>query len=70
VPEPRSYKTPFYPYTPIIFIIVASWLVLNTLMARPVESTVGLVLIASGIPLYLVFRRRRAQANSVVSGGT
>jgi APA family basic amino acid/polyamine antiporter len=69
VPEPRSYKTPFYPYTPIIFIIVASWLVLNTLMARPVESTVGLVLIASGIPLYLVFRRRRAQANSVVSGG-
>jgi basic amino acid/polyamine antiporter, APA family len=70
VPEPRSYKTPFYPYTPIIFIIVASWLVLNTLMARPVESAVGLVLIASGIPLYLVFRRRRAQANSVVSGGT
>jgi APA family basic amino acid/polyamine antiporter len=69
VPEPRSYKTPFYPYTPIIFIIVASWLVLNTLMARPVESTVGLVLIASGIPLYLFFRRRRAQANSVVSGG-
>jgi APA family basic amino acid/polyamine antiporter len=69
LPEARSYKTPLYPYTPIAFIIVASWLVLNTLMARPVESIVGLVLIASGIPLYLFFRRGRVQAKSADASG-
>jgi basic amino acid/polyamine antiporter, APA family len=54
----RPYKTPGYPFTPIMFILVASWLILNTLRTRPLESTVGIVLIALGIPIYLYFNRR------------
>lgn len=64
MPGARAYKTPGYPYTPILFILIASWLLLNTLRTRPVESTVGLVLIITGIPLYLYFRRSRRRVLS------
>jgi APA family basic amino acid/polyamine antiporter len=55
----RSYRTPGYPMMPILFLIVAGWLVLNTLFTRPLESAAGLFLISVGVPLYFYFRRRR-----------
>jgi APA family basic amino acid/polyamine antiporter len=53
---PRRYRTPGYPVVPALFILVALWLVINTLTASPVESAAGLVLIALGLPLYFYFR--------------
>jgi len=41
---------------PALFVLVALWLVINTLTASPVESAAGLVLIALGLPLYFYFR--------------
>ena len=35
---------------------MALWLVVNTLVNRPVESVAGLVLIALGLPVYWYFR--------------
>jgi APA family basic amino acid/polyamine antiporter len=52
----RAYKTVAYPFMPLVFVLVASWLVWNTIRTRPLESTVGLVLIAAGLPLYFYFR--------------
>ena len=49
---PRPYKTLGYPVVPLVFVIVAAWLVVNTLINRPVESVTGLVLIAFGLPVY------------------
>jgi hypothetical protein len=37
-------------------VLVALWLVVNTLRASPVESTVGLFFIALGLPFYFYFR--------------
>ena len=54
--SPRRYRTPGYPVVPALFVLVALWLVINTLTASPVESTAGLVLIALGLPLYFYFR--------------
>ena len=54
---PRPYRTFGYPLVPILFILVASWLVINTLRTNPVESAAGLLLIGLGIPLYLYFRK-------------
>jgi len=53
---PRPYRTWGYPLVPFVFILVALWLVLNTLLTKPVESVAGLVLIAAGLPLYAFFR--------------
>jgi APA family basic amino acid/polyamine antiporter len=64
---PRRYRTPGYPVVPILFVLVAVWLVISSVKAYPVESAVGLVLIALGLPFYLYFqimRRRAAGADS------
>ena len=54
---PRSYKTIGYPYVPIIFIILAVLLLINTVFEAPKESIVGLGFIAAGVPIYFVFRK-------------
>jgi APA family basic amino acid/polyamine antiporter len=59
---PRPYRTPGYPVMPALFLVVACWLVLNTMRTRPVESAAGLTLIASGIPIYLYFRYTKHKA--------
>ncbi|MCI0350864.1 MAG: amino acid permease [Acidobacteriales bacterium] len=55
---PRPFRVPGYPVLPIVFILVAAWLVVTTLYNRPVESAAGLILIGLGFPLYLYFRKK------------
>jgi APA family basic amino acid/polyamine antiporter len=55
----RPYKTLGYPVMPLVFVLVATWLVINTFVNKRVESVTGLVLIALGLPLYFYFRPRR-----------
>ena len=52
----RPYKTLGYPVVPLVFVLVALWLVINTLVARPVESATGLALISLGLPVFLYYR--------------
>lgn len=60
---PRPYRTLGYPVMPLVFVLVAAWLVINTLLNRPVESIAGLVLIALGLPIYFYYRwSRRPQS--------
>jgi APA family basic amino acid/polyamine antiporter len=60
---PRPYRTFGYPVVPAVFVVVALALIVNTLFQRPVESAVGLGLIALGLPVYAFFRaRERAPA--------
>ena len=61
---PRPYRTLGYPVMPLVFVLVAAWLVVNTLVNRPVESVAGLALIALGLPLYVYYRRTRVPAVS------
>lgn len=58
----RPYKTLGYPLVPVLFILVAVWLVVNTIITSPVESVIGLALIALGLPVYYYFRRKQARA--------
>jgi APA family basic amino acid/polyamine antiporter len=62
----RPYKTLGYPLMPLIFVLVATWLVINTLVNKPVESVVGLVLMALGLPLYFYFRQRQRSVTKAV----
>lgn len=58
---PRSYRTFGYPVVPLLFVLVAAWLVMNTLTTSPLESTAGLALISLGLPVYLYCRRSRVR---------
>ena len=57
----RPYRTLGYPLVPLVFVATAAWLVVNTLVQRPVESAAGLALVAAGLPFYFHFRRQRRQ---------
>lgn len=60
---PRPYKTWGYPFVPLIFIIALGGVLVNTLIKKPVESLTGLVLMAIGIPVYFMWKRRRESVN-------
>lgn len=54
----RPYRTLGYPIVPLLFVIGAAVLVLQTAYSRPRESAIGIVLICLGIPFYLHWRKR------------
>jgi basic amino acid/polyamine antiporter, APA family len=64
---PRRYRTPGYPVVPLLFVLVAVWLVISSVMAYPVESAVGLFLIALGLPFYVYFQFMRHRAGEAES---
>jgi len=55
--QPRPYRTWGYPAVPALFVLSTSVLVVNTLAERPVESILGLGLVALGLPAYWYWRR-------------
>ncbi|WP_157100706.1 APC family permease [Rhodoplanes sp. Z2-YC6860] len=61
LPAP-AYRTPWFPWPPLIFIGCAVLLIVNTLWTMPKESLAGLGMIALGIPVYFLFRHRRINA--------
>ena len=56
---PRPYRTWGYPVVPALFLLACLLLIGNTLLERPVESLLGLGLVALGVPAYAWFRRGR-----------
>jgi APA family basic amino acid/polyamine antiporter len=55
---PRAYKVWGYPFVPAIFVIFCVFLIGNTIIARPREAGIGLVLILAGVPFYWWFQRQ------------
>jgi len=56
--QPASYRCWGYPVTPILFLALNLWMLVFILWQRPVASTLGLLTICSGVPLYFHLRRR------------
>ena len=56
---PRPYRVVGYPWVPALFVVAMTGLVLNTLYERPLQSLLGVGLVALGVPF---FRWRRTLA--------
>ena len=54
----RPYKVWGYPFVPAIFILFCIGLFFNTILSRPREAAIGIILILSGIPVYLFMQRK------------
>jgi len=54
----RPYKVWGYPFVPAIFILFCIGLFFNTIVTRPREAAIGMILILSGIPVYLFLKKR------------
>jgi APA family basic amino acid/polyamine antiporter len=48
----RPYRAFGYPVVPVLFLLVATWLLVNTLMTSPTQSFIGIFLILAGLPVY------------------
>ncbi|NUO39259.1 MAG: amino acid permease [Gemmatimonadaceae bacterium] len=55
---PRPFRVPGYPLTPILFVAASGAIVVNTLFSQPGRALVGLVAVLSGVPVYLIWKRR------------
>ena len=56
---PRPYRTLGYPVAPGIFVLASLAIVLNAFYRNPGPSSLGLLVIGAGIPLYMFLTRRR-----------
>ncbi len=54
----RPYKVWGFPFVPAIFILFCIGLFFNTIITRPREAAIGMILILSGIPVYFLIKRR------------
>jgi APA family basic amino acid/polyamine antiporter len=53
----RPYRTWGYPVVPILFLIVAGMLLVNTVLTTPKQALTGVALIALGLPVYWYWAR-------------
>jgi APA family basic amino acid/polyamine antiporter len=53
---PRPYRCPFYPATPIFFVVATLGIVVSSFVTSFWQALLGVGLIAVGVPLYLLFR--------------
>ena len=54
----RPYRAFGYPIVPAVFLLVAGWLLLNTIMTAPTQSFIGIGLIILGLPVYYYLNSR------------
>jgi APA family basic amino acid/polyamine antiporter len=59
---PRSFKALGYPIAPALFTLVSVLIVVNAVYSDPGPSGAGLLVIAAGVPLYLMLGRRRERS--------
>jgi APA family basic amino acid/polyamine antiporter len=48
----RPYRLPGYPWTALVFVLVSTAFVINTLMESPRSSLLGLTFVLAGVPVY------------------
>lgn len=51
---PRPYQTWGYPFTPLIFLGISSWMLVYLMMDKPVESLTGMATLLIGLGVYFV----------------
>ena len=52
----RPFRVPGYPWTPLLFILAAAALVVNTIATQPGRAAAGIAVVLLGIPVYFVWR--------------
>ena len=52
-----AFRVPGYPWTPGLFVIAAAYVVLSSVLANPAHAGVGALLIALGVPVYMLQKR-------------
>jgi len=55
---PRPFRVPGYPLTPLLFVAASAAIVLNAVLTQTGRAMLGIGVVLTGIPAYLVWRSR------------
>ena len=56
-----AYRTIGYPFTPLIFMGMSAFIVINTLIEKPVQAFAGIAFLGIGVLVFYYFKRKQAQ---------
>ena len=59
---PRPYRTWGYPVVPIVSILLATILIADLAWMAPATSGIGMLIVLSGLPVYLLWRKTSAES--------
>jgi APA family basic amino acid/polyamine antiporter len=59
-----GYRTPGYPWVPLVFVIVMSLLIGNAIVFNPRDTLMGAVLTALALPVYWWIRKGTAKPSA------
>ncbi|HWG10319.1 MAG TPA: amino acid permease [Rhodanobacteraceae bacterium] len=54
--EPAPFRTPWYPFLPLIFLAAVLWIVGVTIWQHPSDAGMGALITIAGLPIYFVWR--------------
>ena len=57
--SPGHFKTPGYPVTPVIFILIVAWFLVNIWTRKPLHAEIGAIFLIMGLPFYFFFNRKK-----------
>ena len=60
----RPFRTPGYPVTPLLFVLAAAAIVINTVVTQPRNVIFAIGLMVLGIPAYYMWRSRLTKASA------
>jgi APA family basic amino acid/polyamine antiporter len=58
----RPYKVWGYPIIPLLFVLINLGVFVNTIMAQPLQSMVGLIILLIGIPAFLYWKSKEKKS--------
>src|SRR5882757_6302162 len=66
---PRPYRAWGYPVTPLVFLVVTSFMMYHLLTERPLQAALGMLIMMSGLVIYAIFHKRPDPGAALVSTG-
>ena len=54
--EPAPFRTPWYPFLPLIFLAAVLWIVGVTIWQHPSDAGIGALITIAGLPIYFIWR--------------
>jgi basic amino acid/polyamine antiporter, APA family len=64
MPPVSGYRVPGHPFTTAVFVAICCWIVANTIHRYPQNSLMGYALLAAGVPVYFLWARKNATAET------
>jgi basic amino acid/polyamine antiporter, APA family len=65
LPTERPYSVPFYPFAPALFVLAAAASVIDTVITSPIQASLGIALVVTGVPVYMFWQRTRLRMEAI-----